>query len=85
MWLLILKLLTSAGLKKIMFPVVIALVAISISFGLIQYGKSIERQETLIEQNENYVNTRERIDDATKDNPTGDPAIALDRLRSYDK
>ncbi len=88
MWLLSLipKLFVGAGiLPKISKFVVIALVVILTSFGLIQYGKSIERQAITIEQNENYINTRERIDDATKDNPTGDPAIALERLRSYDK
>lgn len=87
MWLLalILKLFTSAGLRKITLPVVIVLVVILTSFGLIQYGKSIERQETAIEQTEAYISTREKIDNAAKDNPTGDPAIALERLRSYDK
>ena len=70
-----------AGLRKITLPVVIVLAVILTSFGLIQYGKSIERQETVIEQAKDYIKTREKIDNAIKNNPTGDPTIALDNLR----
>lgn len=81
MWSLIRKFAGVGVLPQITRFVVVALVVILTSYGLIQYGKSIERHDIQIEQNENYIDTRGRIDDATKDNPDGNPATALDRLR----
>jgi hypothetical protein len=78
------KLLGFAGSGRTILIVAIALAVTLISYGLIQYGKSIVKYDNLQEQHETYKDTRERIDDATKHNPSNDPAISLDRLRGME-
>lgn len=54
------------GSPKMVLPVVLALVVILTSFFLIQYGKSIESKENTIEQLDQYIETREKIDESIK-------------------
>jgi hypothetical protein len=63
MW--ILKL---VGLKPIL-AVVGVLAAILISFGMIQYGKSIALKDLTIKQQQDYIDTSKRIDNAVRKIP----------------
>lgn len=65
MW--ILKL---VGLKP-MLIVAGVLAVILISFAMIQYGKSIARKDLTIQQQQQYIDTTKRIDNAVRRIPTG--------------
>lgn len=56
-----------------------ALVAVSVAVGLIQYGKSTERAEDAAREAQDYIETRQDMDNA--DIGTGDADIDLDWLR----
>lgn len=56
------------GLTK-MVIVVIVLAAGVISYTLIQYGRSTQQTETERRLNENYIDTRQRIDRAIRSVP----------------
>jgi hypothetical protein len=85
MWLVLKTLLGAGWIKQLLAPVGIALAAILTSFGMIQYGKKVERLSQKVKQGKDYQETREKIDEATKNNPTDDPSISLDRLREHYK
>jgi hypothetical protein len=70
MW--ILKL---VGLKPILI-VGGVLVAILTSFGMIQYGKSIAKKDLTIQQQQNYIDTTKRIDNAVRKVPSGNTPSA---------
>ena len=63
------------------FLVVAAVVSVSAFAGwfLIDYGKDKEKTRIVIERQENYITTRKRIDDATKNSPN-DSGAARSKL-----
>lgn len=63
------------------FLVVATVVAVSAFAGwfLIDYGKTQEKSRIVIEQQENYITTRKRIDNAAKNTPS-DADAARSRL-----
>jgi hypothetical protein len=54
-------------------------IAIGASYYLYQKGFKAKEREVIIQQQENYIQTRRRIDEATSDNRS--VSDALDRLR----
>ena len=58
------------GLKP-MLIVAGVLAVISISFAMIQYGKNIATRDLTIEQQQQYIDTTKRIDNAVRRIPTG--------------
>jgi cell division protein ZapA (FtsZ GTPase activity inhibitor) len=72
-------------IRKILAYVGVVLAAILTFLGMIQYGKKLEKISEQARQGKEYKETRERIDEATTQNPTDDPSIALDRLRKHYK
>lgn len=76
MW--ILKL---VGLKPILI-VGGVLVAILTSFGMIQYGKSIAKKDLTIQQQQTYIDTTKRIDNAIRKVPnSSNPSADREFLR----
>jgi archaellin len=63
------------------FLIVVAVVVVSAFAGwfLIDYGKTQEKSRIVIEQQESYITTRKRIDNATKNLPN-DADAARSRL-----
>jgi hypothetical protein len=70
MW--ILKL---VGLKPLLI-VGGVLVAILTSFGMIQYGKNIAKKDLTIQQQQNYIDTTKRIDNAVRRVPSSNTPSA---------
>jgi len=64
-----LKLITRVGLKRLI-PVGIVLVVGLISFFLIQYGENTQAREQEVQQLQNQIETRDKIDEAIKRTPT---------------
>jgi len=62
------RLITRVGLKRLI-PVGIVLVVGLISWLLIQYGENTQAREQEVQQLQNQIETRERIDEAIKRTP----------------
>jgi len=67
--------------KLFLISVLLALVALSSgAYYFYNKGSKVKEQEIIIQQQETYINTRRRIDEATRTNQSLDSAI--DRLRT---
>jgi hypothetical protein len=74
MWLTLLKF---AGRPKVLLSAGVALLVGLIFWTMIQYGEDKEKTRVIIEEQQNYIATRKRIDDATSR-----PALTVDDARS---
>lgn len=78
---MILKILSTGAGRTLAILVGSVLAVGLISYGLIQYGKSIQALETKVEQNERSIETRKRIDEAIRSNRSDDPDLNREWLR----
>jgi len=67
-------LMSIVGRPKVILSVVVVLAVGLTSYGMIQYGENKEKTRVVIEQQQNYINTRKRIDDATSHPSDADTA-----------
>lgn len=67
MWLTLLKF---AGRPKVLLSVGVALLVGLIFWTMIQYGEDKEKTRVIIEEQQSYIATRKRIDDATSNTAT---------------
>jgi len=64
--------------SKIVQSVGAIFVALSVLFGLFQYGRKTQRYDNRVEDMEDYIKTKKEIDDVEN---SPDRGTALDRLR----
>lgn len=70
----------SVGFRYLFILVAVALVAGSISYTMIQFGVVKVREKVIIEQQQNYINTRKRIEYETKGVGVDNPSAAREWL-----
>lgn len=74
-------LLRFVGSPKIFIPVASVLLVGLILYTMIQYGESKQELKQTLENQQEYINTRQRIDDNVKDVRDIDADAALEWLR----
>ena len=81
----ILNLLGLGRYQKLIVPLLIIVVVGGVGYSLYSFGYSRATTQFELQQEKEFKDTAEKVrkgsDEVRKANPTGDPSVALDRLR----